>query len=253
MKKHLLTVWLCATPLAAQADSWQYSLSPYLWLPTISVESERLDDAGSAINRLPLEIGPTNYLQALNFGLMLTGDMRKDDWVLLGDLIYLSFGINNNEINILGGPATTTAKADLRGSILTLSAGRTFARSDNFYTDALLGWRRFAMSLELSIDLLNNGTVRKLDSQLDYNDAFVGINGRYAFSNDRWSLRYYADIGTGESDVTWQALIGVGYAFGWGELFANYRHLHYAPGDAGPLEDLTNTFSGPSVGVTFRF
>ena len=76
----------------------------------------------------------------------------------------------------------------------------------------------------------------------------------YIFGNGgHWSLRYYADIGTGESDVTWQALLGLGYRFGWGDLFADYRHLDYEFGDTALLGDVASAFSGPSIGATFRF
>ncbi len=93
-----------------------------------------------------------------------------------------------------------------------------------------------------------------LDSDLDFNDALVGINGRYGFGNEkRWSLHYYADIGTGESDFTWQTVLGLGYTFGWGELFFNYRHLDYELGDFDRFNDLQLTFSGPSMGATVRF
>jgi hypothetical protein len=108
------------------------------------------------------------------------------------------------------------------------------------------------MSLDVSGDLKSGGSLR-VGSDLDFNDAFVGINGRYAFGADRWSLRYYADIGTGESDLTWQAMVGVGYRLSWGELFVNYRHLRYEFGDVKHFRDLSTTFSGPSIGVSFRF
>ena len=254
MNRHLVAALLCGAPLAAQAEGWEYSLAPYLWLPTISMDSTRINDGGGALDGLPLDIGPSDYLKALNVGLMLTGDMRKDDWVLMGDFIYLDFGIANEDIDILGPlPTTSTAEADLQGSVISLGAGRTFVRTARYYADALVGWRRFALDFDLAVDLLNNGTERQLGVDSVYNDAFVGISGRYQFSNDKWSLRYYADLGTGESDMTWQALVGVGYAFGWGELFANYRHLDYDLGDTDRLQDLTTTFSGPSIGARFRF
>ena len=34
--------------------------------------------------------------------------------------------------------------------------------------------------------------------------------------NREWFVPYYADIGTGQSDFTWQAIGGIGYAFSGG-------------------------------------
>ncbi len=62
-------------------------------------------------------------------------------------------------------------------------------------------------------------------------------------------MPYYLDVGTGESDVTWQAVTGIGYKFGWGEAFLVYRYLDY---DFGKQID-SLTLSGPAIGVNFRW
>jgi hypothetical protein len=64
-------------------------------------------------------------------------------------------------------------------------------------------------------------------------------------------MPYYVDVGAGTSKFTWQALLGVAYTFGWGDVVLSYRHLN--------LQDDNNevfrkfTLSGPSIGATFRF
>jgi len=255
MNKTRVAALLCTVPLLAQADGWEYSVSPYLWLPTISLDSSNVRNEGGPIDGSILDIGPTEYLRALNFGLMLQGDMRKNDWVLMGDFIYLDLGIDNRDIDFArpgSGPIAGRYDAGLSGSIITFAGGHTFVNKDRYHVDGLVGWRRMAMSLEVSGDL-DSGDSFDIRSDLDFNDAFIGVNGRYGFDNDRWSMRYYADIGAGESDLTWQAMVEVGYAFDWGVLFVNYRHLDYDFGDAGRFKDLGATFSGPSVGATFRF
>ena len=256
MRKVILALVACVSPLLAQAGDWAYSISPYLWLPTISLDSSNVRDGNSPVDGSGLKIGPTDYLDALNFALMLSGDMRKDDWVIMADLIYLDFGIDDKDIDFLRpgtGPIAGTYRADLSGSIITLASGKTFVRNDRYYMDGLVGWRRFGMSLGLSGDLLSGASI-DISYDLEFNDAFVGVNGRYEFGDGgRWSLRFYADIGTGESDMTWQALLGLGYGFGWGDLFVNYRHLDYDFGNATRLAGATSTFSGPSIGGTFRF
>jgi hypothetical protein len=83
-------------------------------------------------------------------------------------------------------------------------------------------------------------------------DAIVGVKGRYNFGDGRrWFVPYYFDVGTGQSDSTWQALIGIGYVFDWGEVFAAYRHLNYKFDAEEGLKDLS--LAGPGIGASFRF
>ena len=41
------------------------------------------------------------------------------------------------------------------------------------------------------------------------------------------AVPYYADVGTGSSDLTWQAAGGVAYAFGGWDAMLMHRHLYY--------------------------
>jgi hypothetical protein len=41
--------------------------------------------------------------------------------------------------------------------------------------------------------------------------------------NEHWYLPYYADIGTGDSDLTWQLFGGIGYMFNWGDIKLGYE------------------------------
>lgn len=73
-------------------------------------------------------IGPASYLDALDFGLMLTGAMRKDDWIMMGDFIYLDFGIDDRDIDFLRpgvGPIAGSYGAGRRPMPITSSARPT--------------------------------------------------------------------------------------------------------------------------------
>ena len=43
-------------------------------------------------------------------------------------------------------------------------------------------------------------------------DGVVGLRGATDL-NERWYITYYADVGTGDSDLTWQGLAAVNYRF----------------------------------------
>ena len=59
------------------------------------------------------------------------------------------------------------------------------------------------------------------------------------------------DVGTGDSDLTWQAMLGAGYAFDWGDLVAVWRYLDYDMPSGDLVENLDA--NGPAIGVTFKF
>jgi hypothetical protein len=81
-------------------------------------------------------------------------------------------------------------------------------------------------------------------------DGIVGVKGRFSFGTDRrWFVPYYADVGAGDSDLTYQLLTGIGYSFQWGEMVAQWRYLSY---DLGLKIDKLS-FNGPAVALNFRW
>jgi hypothetical protein len=66
---------------------------------------------------------------------------------------------------------------------------------------------------------------------------------------DRRSCHF--DIGTGESKLTWQAMIGFGDSFGWGDVLAAWRHLDYDMKSGDTIDSLS--FDGPLVAAVFRW
>ena len=65
------------------------------------------------------------------------------------------------------------------------------------------------------------------------------------------NLTYYADMGAGDSDPTWQASASVSYRFDKVDAVLGYRYLDYEFDDSGFIDNLN--IGGPSAGVKFRF
>ncbi len=63
-------------------------------------------------------------------------------------------------------------------------------------------------------------------------------------------MPYYGDIGAGSSNTTWQALLGVGYRFAWGDAVFVVRSLSYNFTDSSELDV---RMIGPALGASFRF
>jgi len=59
------------------------------------------------------------------------------------------------------------------------------------------------------------------------------------------------DLGTGESDFTWQAMAGFGYTFDWGDFLVALRYIDYDMQSGSTIKSLT--FNGPTFGVVFRW
>lgn len=76
------------------------------------------------------------------------------------------------------------------------------------------------------------------------------MRGRTDLSG-RWYLTYYADVGTGQSDLTWQALGTVNYDAGPVDLAAGYRYLRWKFGNQNLLDNLD--VQGPMLGIRFAF
>ena len=81
--------------------------------------------------------------------------------------------------------------------------------------------------------------------------GIAGVRGQIRLGRSQCSLPYYFDIGAGSSEFTWQVMAGIAYGFSWGGVQLVYRHLYYDQKDDKLLQNMR--FSGPALGVTFRF
>jgi hypothetical protein len=255
MKKSSLILLLLFSPIVCKSDDQSYSVMPYLWIPSISVNSPDIDNDGT-------EMSTDDYLSALDFGFMITGEARKDNLVVKGDFIKVDF---SEDAEIISRPfLTVETDYKLKAIVPTLLAGVNITKTDNYYIDVLAGWRRadmdFSMDAAVTLGPFNRGA-RVVDLNITHDDFLFAVNGEYEFSKSNWSIPYYADIGAGDSDLTWQAIIGVDYKFDAFDLNFSYRHAEYEFGDidgrflgiSTPIKDVKMVFSGPSIGLKFEF
>ncbi len=54
-----------------------------------------------------------------------------------------------------------------------------------------------------------------------------------------------------ELETTWNAIVGLSYEYGWGDLILAYRHLDYDQDSSGLTQGFS--FGGPAVGARFSF
>lgn len=251
---------------AAQAqdaeDGWRWSASLYGWFPSIDGTTRFPSGAGSP----SIEVDADDVLDALKFTFMGALDVRRGQWGIFTDLVYTDLGGSKSgsrdfRVGQVGLPAGVDGNAslDIKTWIWTLAGSYVLGSTPQNTTQALFGTRMIDMSQTL--DWSFNGDIGSLElpgrggrAEVDVTnwDAIVGLKGVATLSADRrWVLPYYVDVGTGESELTWQALAAVGYSFDWGTTTLGWRYLDYDLKSDAKIESIS--FSGPFVGVTFQW
>ena len=251
-----------ASQSAAGTSDWRFRGTIYGYFPSLGGSaSVPTDPNGVAIN-----VDADKIIDNLKFTLMGTLDVHNGRWGGFTDFMYLNLGHakdNSRDFTIgnVGIPAGTDAHIDwrLKGVVWTL-AGQYRLVSDQALTlDGLGGTRWLDLQQDLSWTI--NGNIGPItpaarlgssSSKISNWDAIVGVKGHYALGSDgKWALPFYLDVGTGESELTWQAAAGVTYAFSWGEIIGMWRYLAYEMKPGKTINDLN--FNGPMIGVTFRW
>jgi hypothetical protein len=256
---------ISASPAIAQegnnsAGDWQFSLTPYVWLPSMSGTLKFNPPPGSA-GSPTVEAGVENYLQHLEMALMLSGEARKGDLAIFTDVIYVDFSGEHGSVKSVSGPGglveiplNSSTQTGVKGVVWELAASHVVSRSEA-HTIELLGGVRY-LGVETSVDWQFSAPISllpqsaSLTQKTDLWDAIVGFRGRVHFG-DHWFVPYYLDAGTGDSELTWQAQAGLGYSFDWGDILLAYRHLSYDQSGDKLIQDAH--LSGPGLGAIFRF
>jgi len=237
---------LLATALPANAvtdsdqDGWKFGGSAYLWAAGV----EGTDAAGDEI-----DVSFSDVLEDLDGGLMGIIAAQKGRWTLIADIIYLSIHqATSSTANIIGIPSKIDVDVKMKGYISTFGVSYRVIDDDGTSLDLLAGARYFKLDLDLDLEV--GGSKTKYSDSEDVLDGIIGAQVLFDLS-EKWYLSCYADVGAGDSKLTWQAWPGVGYRFEKIDVVAGYRHLAWETDDGGTIDDIN--FSGPMLGVKFRF
>ena len=211
-------------------NGWQFAIAPYLWGAGISGQTQR---------GLPIDVPIGDIVDNLESALMVSFEARKNKWMVLADYLYLDVAASKQV-----GPLPIDM--NLEGTVFHLAGGYNLYQEKSSL-DLIFGARNLDLDLGLSI----TGTSVSESRSGNNLDAIIGVKGQLSFSK-RWYLPYYVDVGTGDSDLTWQATAGVSFrAAKWVDLALVYRHLEWEFKSDKLLQDIS--FSGPAFGAIFRF
>jgi hypothetical protein len=272
----LILILFMSHGAAAQQDDdkYHFTITPYLWLPSIDgsvsyTVQPRAAIAGLA--RTDVEVDADDILDALDFAFMVSGEVRRSKWSLFTDLIYLDLSAENSDVKsvqFLGGTPLAVGvgtdagtDASLEGIQWTLAGGYSLVQGKYALLDIFGGFRYFGVeaSTDWTLTVNINGPLGgqvfnrtgSISQSEDIWDGIVGARGRINLGDSNWFLPYYLDLGIGDSDFTWQGLLGVAYTIKWVDIKLAYRHLYYDTGGDKLLDDFS--LSGPIFGASFRF
>lgn len=233
-----------------ETQRWQFGARINLWFPSLS-GTLGFSQPGSDGS---IEVDADEIIDALDMTFMGSFEARRGPWSGFTDLIYLDLsGDKSQSVTVPDGSTLTVFDADLEleGWIWTLGGAYTVWSDGNSYVDLLAGARLFSVDTDLK---LTGGGAGQADRELSESesiwDLLIGVKGR-ATVTEHWYFPYYLDVGAGDSDLTWQAAGGFGYALKWGEVGLLYRYLDYDQGSDKLLQDVA--FGGPMAFVGFRF
>ncbi|MBI5553007.1 MAG: hypothetical protein HY911_15960 [Desulfobacterales bacterium] len=249
-----------ATPDKEDPTAWQFAITPYIWLPSLSGSMKLEPSAGDASGNL--DNSSDNSLENLDFVGMLDLQVRKGQWSLLADVIYLDFSDNGTAQfpGALpgGGEWTTAADWQLQALVFEFAGAYSVWREGGGNLDLLAGIRYTTLEGEASLDIagplpdwVRSPTYSKTES---YVDPIIGLRGNLGLGQ-KWFLPYYFDVGGFgvDADLTLQAFAGIGYHFAdWFSTVLGYRYLYYDfGGESELMEDLS--LYGGTLGFNFTF
>jgi len=227
---------------ARAGDSWQWSLTPYIWATDIS---EDLRVAGAIVGGEDTEF--KDLVDKIDTSLQLHFEGTRGRWGMFADVSYID--LSDSASGEYGFTRLDVAIEE------TLVEGGAIWRPDGDGSrfELLFGARFLAANEDYSLRI---GDLNPITTGLDesYLDALVAARYHIPLS-ERWVISLRGDVSTGGTDVIWTTQGMVGWRFGsrlGSAVLGGYRYraLEYTKGDDIGVE---KTISGPFVAVRIGF
>ncbi len=242
-------------------DAWQYQAAIYFWFPALGGDTSFPENSGGT----SIDVSSQDVVNALKMAFMGNISAKKNEWGVWSDLVYADFGAKKNgtrDFTIDGNPvgnASANLKYDIKTWIWTVAGTYEIVKKPNYTADLLAGARYLdvTQTLDWGISgdisalppISRNGSA-EVSSQLW--DGIIGVKGVADLGSEhKWFIPYYLDVGTGQSDLTWQVNAGIGYRYDWGALVATWRYLDYKMDSGNPIHSVN--LNGPLIGAAFRW
>ena len=240
MKKYnkLMTSLLGSTLVSAlgvsPAQAWDNDLTIYAWgagvTGTATLNSQTVPSS-------PVEVDAEEIIDKLEMVFMGHYEgMGDNNWGSGADYTYIGLG-DTNDLGVTGDVDATIAEGFL-----------IYRPAEVF--DLLAGVRY--TSLDISVEFPRGADA---DGDRSLTDFYLGGRFFLPFS-DTWTGALRADVGAGDSDLTWNALAALDWKPSDGfSIRGGYRWLDYNidKDDARVSNELDMMFDGPFLGIAFQW
>ena len=234
----IIDVTVAEAPIVKEASAWNFELSPYLAMSSIS------GDSGVVTAAAPLDLPFDDILDALEFGTAGHFEAHHNSsWGLWIDYNYANLG-GTGDAGIL--------TLDVKQAVFE-GYGMYRQTLENSTIDYTAGIRRWNLKMDATL----TGRPNLNDTQNDWVDFVVGARWTTNIS-ENWKFYVRGDIGAGGSDFTATAVGGVRYVINeWLDFDLQYKALwvDYETGTVGTLDyfKYDTLTQGPIIGLNFKF
>jgi len=243
------------------SDSWRFGAGINGFLPDVGLKTTLPDGSSTDVN---IDIG--TILDHMKMAFAGVGEAQKGRWGAFTDVLYMDLGgapskTRNFTLGSGSLPADVSSKVtvDMKAMIWTFAGSYRALASPRSALDVFAGARLFDVKVNQDWRLTGDiGPIPLPDrsgrsaTSTSLWDAIIGVKGRFALGVDpTWFVPCYLDVGTGDSELTWQILGGIGYAFNWGDVTATWRYLDYQSGASTGI--VGENMSGPQIAYAFRW
>ncbi len=236
----------CPVSWAATGEDfnrWQNTLAPlYIW--GVSMDGTMTSGPVTA----PLEVEFSDAISELEGILTIHYEGAKGNWGIIADYSFLNLGPTADI------PGTSVAvEVDMENTIAEVAGLYRFGANNPW--QLLAGIRRYKLDITIAGLPSPPAPASKITIDETLEDLFFG--GRYIQPiNDNWSFTGRVDVGSGDSDIVWNAFAAFDYQFT--DLLSGYvgwRVLDYEvdKGSGADRFKYDMNHSGPLLALAFHW
>lgn len=231
-RNRYLWVWLgaflfVALPAAdqAQASEWMWSVTPYLWGPSMNLSVEVNDqEVGGGQVDMP------DVIDKLEFAFSVHLEGQRGKLGLFADVFLVDFSGDDKTFDLAGSiPGEVMASGNLSTTIFE-AGGIYNPKATGKGLSLLYGVRMFDVDLKIDAAYdFDNGSSsdRNYDVSKALWDALIGVRYVGPIGN-RWLFDFKVDASAAGTDLAWTAMAGVGWTYGARRqhaLLFGYRYM----------------------------
>jgi hypothetical protein len=230
------------TPQTAPASQWEFSVTPYFFLAGMN---GRVGALGQTVE---VKAKFVDIFEDLNFAVMGTFVARKNNWMFVGDAMYISLSGQKATPSLL----ISDVNVDTKLTVIDPEVGYRAFSSEGGFIDVLGGVRIWRVRNRVAFKPILLPFVDVSDTKT-WADPVVGVRGTARLSPRVFAIGRFDAGGFGvSSDFTGQAFGGLGFQVrprfalvgGYRYLFVNYHHEGFT---------FESALKGLALGAQFRF